>query len=248
MLVREIFAPSANGVDGHIARAAEFAGNRGDVKRLRRFVLQFDVLDARMVARENFRHRVCEIRDVAGAEVAFHDRQLAVRLGDDEVARQDGFAVLLRGRNVNQLHRLGDFHARRHEDKRAVGEKRLIQRGKSVVRRVRVFAEVLFDERGIFCQRGGKVFNPHAAGHRLDAGKFRGEKPVHEHEPVAGQFGEGGFVQQFRFRAVDHGFARERERQLRDGRDVGEPPVLVAQFWKAEIGKTRDAGFAQGGS
>ena len=211
MLLRESFAPSAKEWTRHVARAAKFAGDRRDVKRVRRLVLQLDVFDRGVVARENFRHGVGEIRDVAGADVAFHDRQLAVRLGDDEVARQDRFAGLLRGRNVNQLHRLGDFDAVRHEDKRAVGEKRLVQRGEGVVRRVRVFAEMLFDERGILRQRGGQTFNPHAAGNRLDAGKFRREKSVHEHEPVAGQVGEDGFVERFGFRAVDRDFAARAE-------------------------------------
>ena len=121
-------------MDGHVARAAKFARNRRDVKRVRRLVLQFDVFDFGVVARENFRHRVREIRDVAGADVTFHDRQFAVRLGDDEIARQNRFAGIFRGRNVNQLHRLGDFNALRNKNKCAVGEKRLVQRGESVVR------------------------------------------------------------------------------------------------------------------
>src|SRR5258708_26977824 len=71
-------------MDGHVARAAKFARDRRDMKRVRRFVLQLDVFDGGVVARENFRPRIREIRDIAGADVTFHARQLAVRLGDDE--------------------------------------------------------------------------------------------------------------------------------------------------------------------
>jgi len=81
---------------------------------------------------DNFRHRVREIRGAGGADVAFHDRQPAVRLRNDEVARQDCFAVVFRGRNVNQLHRLGDRDVLGHEDERAVGKGRLVQRGERV--------------------------------------------------------------------------------------------------------------------
>ena len=103
---------------------------------------------------------------------------------------------------------------------------------------------MLLDQRGIFRQRGGKIFNPHAASHRPEAGKFRGEKAVHKHKAVAGQFCEHRRVQRPRFRAVNRGFLRERKRQLRDGRDVGETPVLIAQVREARRRKAGEAGLA----
>ena len=82
-------------MDAHIARAAKFARDRRDVIGIHRLVLKLDVLDHGVVAGNDFRHRVREIGDVAGADVAFDDCQLAVGAGDDEVARQNGFALLL---------------------------------------------------------------------------------------------------------------------------------------------------------
>ncbi len=232
-------------MDGHVARTAKFARNRRDVKRVCGLVLKFDVFDFGVVARENFRHGIREIRGVAGADVAFHDRQLAVRLGDDEVARQNRFAALLRRRNVNELHQFSHFDAGRDKNKRAVGKERLVQRGERVVRRVRVFAEMFFDEPGILRQRGGQVFNFHAAGHRLDAGKFRREKPVHEHHAMPGQPGENGFLESRAFSAISRDFAREVKRQFRNRRDIREAPVLVVQRRETLFGKAGDARLAQ---
>ena len=198
-------------MDGNIARATKFACNRRDMKSARRFILQFDVFNLGVVARKNFRHGVCKVGHVAGAEVTFYDRQFAVRFRNHKIARQNGFAILFRGRNINELNRLGDFHALRHKDERAVGKKSLIQRGESIVRRVRVFAEMLFDERGIFRECGREIFNAHTAGNRFDAGKFRAEKSVHEHEPMAGQFGKGRFINQFALRAIHRSFLRQLE-------------------------------------
>ena len=79
----------------------------------------------------------------------------------------------------------------------------------------------------------------------LNAGKFRREKSVHEHEPVPGQPGEGGFVNHLAFRAVDGGFAREMKRQFHNRRDVCETPVLVMQRGETLIGKAGDPSLAQ---
>src|SRR5262245_44271944 len=45
--------------------------------------------------------------------------------------------------------------------------------------------------------------------------------------------------------AASGGFEDGFERQLGDGCDVGEAPVLVLERWETEFGKTRDAGLAQ---
>ena len=69
-----VYVAVVGGADADIARAAKLTRDGRNVIGVRRLVLQFDVLDARIVARENFRHRVREIRHVAGADVTFHDR------------------------------------------------------------------------------------------------------------------------------------------------------------------------------
>jgi hypothetical protein len=149
-------------------------------------------------------------------------------------------------RNVNQLDGFGDFDAGGDGNERAISKKGLVERGEGIVRSPGVFAEVLFDENGILHQRGGKAFNPCAAGNRLEARKFLRKKSVHKNEAIAGQFGKHGFVQNFAFHAVDGGCAGGLKRQTGNGRDVGEPPVFVAQGGKTEFGEARDAGVAQG--
>ncbi len=222
------FCAKREGMNGHIARAAKFAGDGRDVKCRCRFVLKLDVFDTGIFTRKNFRHGICKISNVARANVTFDDGQLAVRFGDDEIARQNHLAGIFCGRNINQLHRLGDFDTFWHKDKRAVGEECLIQRGERVARRVRVFAEMPFDEGRILRERGGKIFNPRTAGNGLDAGKFRAEKSVHEHETMAGQFGERRVIQHLGFRAVHGNFFCQLEIQFLNRRNIGEAPVLVA--------------------
>ena len=66
-VVARQFCAEREGMDAHVAGAAEFAGDGRDVKGVRRLVLKFHVLDRGVVAGDNFRDGVGEIRRVAGA-------------------------------------------------------------------------------------------------------------------------------------------------------------------------------------
>lgn len=198
-----------------------------------------------MVARDDFRDGIREIRRLAGADVTFDHRQPAVRFSDDQVAGVNGFAFLLRGGNVNELHGLRDRNSGRHVNERAVREKRLIQRGEGVVTRQRVLAQMFFNQRGTPQERGGKIFYVHAAGNRLEPREPGREKSVHENQPVAGELREDSLVQRFAFRAVDHDFTRGFERQRGDRGDVGEAPVLVFERGEALLEETRHSHRAQ---
>ena len=58
-------------MDVHIAGAAKFAGNGRHVKCVQRLVLEFHVLQRRVVAGDNFRDGIGEIRGVVGATDSF---------------------------------------------------------------------------------------------------------------------------------------------------------------------------------
>ena len=232
------------GMHAGMAGAAEFTGNGRHVKRVQRFILQFDMLNHRVVAGHNFRDRVGEVRHVGRAQIAFHHRQLGVRLGNDQIARQDHLTILLGGGDVNQFHGFGDFLALRHKDKRAVGEECLVQRRKGVAGRLGILAQMLLNERGVRGDGGGQIFNPHAAGHGLDAGKLGAKIAVHKHQAMARHFGKNGFFEDFGFRAVHHHGIGHLEFQFRNGRHIGVAPVFIAQRRKAELGKPGDARLA----
>ena len=96
------------GMDAHVARAAKLAGNGRQMKRGAGFVLKFHVLQRGVVAGDNFRDGVGEIRRIVRRKVTFDDRRLAVRPGDDEVARLDRVAAVFGGGNENELDGFGD--------------------------------------------------------------------------------------------------------------------------------------------
>ena len=234
------------GMHAGVAGATEFTGNGRHVKRVQRLILQFDVLDHRVITGHNFRDRVGEVRHVGRTQIAFHHRQLGVRLGNDQIARQNYLAVFAGGGNINQFHRFGDFLALRHKDKRAVREERLVESGKGVAGRLGILAQMLFNQRGIRGNGRGQIFNPHAAGHRLDAGELRAKITVHKHQAMARQLGKNGFFQGLGFRAVHGHGSGHLEGELGNGRHVRIAPVLVAQGGKAELGKPGDARLADG--
>ena len=67
----------------HVAAAAKFARDGGDMKRARRFVLQFHVFHRGVFARKNFRDRIGEIGGGARVQITFHHRQFAVGPRDE---------------------------------------------------------------------------------------------------------------------------------------------------------------------
>jgi len=245
-IIARKFCAEREGMDVHIAGAAKFTGDGRHVKGVGRFVLQFDVLDGRIVTRDNFRDSIGKRRHIACAQIALDDRRLAVRPGDDEIAWLAGLAVLFGRRDINQLDGIGDFNAGGNGNERAVREEGLVERGKSVVRRQGVLAEILFDEGGIPGQCGGKAFHARAVGNLFDARKFWDKKSVHKHETAAGQCGKRSFAQRFAFNAIDGGGTGGLKGQTGDGRDVGETPVLITERGKTEFRKGRDGSAAQG--
>ena len=84
------FRTEGERMDVDVARAAEFAVDRGDMKRRRRLILKFQMLDERLVAGEDFRDRVGEIRRIRRGDVAFHNGHAAVGPGHNQVARRHG--------------------------------------------------------------------------------------------------------------------------------------------------------------
>lgn len=122
-------------------------------------------------------------------------------------------------------------------------KKSLIQRGESVVRRVRIFSEMFFYERRILGQRGREIFNARTAADGLDVGKLGAEKSIHKHQPMAGQLVKNRFRNQLGLGTVDGDLSGERERQLRDGRDIREAPVFIAQLRETHFRETGDACF-----
>jgi hypothetical protein len=126
-------------------------------------------------------------------KVAFDDRRLAVRFGNDEIARLNRLAVLLRGGNENELDGFGDGNSGRHVNEPAVEEERLVQRGKGVVIRQRATTELFFDEHRIRHQRRRQIrhFYP---GRQSALGRERRRViSIHKNEPRAGQMGENIF-------------------------------------------------------
>ena len=148
-------------MDFYVARAAKFSGNGRQMKCVGGFVLKFHMLQRGVVTGGDFRDGIGEIRGVVRGKITLDDRRPAVRLGDDEIARLNRLAALLRGGNENELDGFGDGNSGRHVNKPAVVEKRLIQRGKGVVVCQRALAELFFDEHRIRHHRRRQVRHFH---------------------------------------------------------------------------------------
>ncbi len=84
------------GMDVHVAGAAELAGDGRQMKRVRRLILEFHVLQRRVVAGDNFRDGIGEISGLVRGQIAFDDRRLAAGPGNDQVARLNRVAAVFR--------------------------------------------------------------------------------------------------------------------------------------------------------
>lgn len=132
-------------------------------------------------------------------------------------------------------------------NKTAVQEVGLIERRESILRRLRVPAQMLFHERGLRGQRRRQTAHLDPVRKVAHHRELRRELPIHKHEPGARQSGENQPRELVRAEAVRN-LERRFERKFGDRCDVGEPPVLVFERGQPQFLKSGEPGLAQGRS
>ena len=238
--------PERDRVGDDVAGAAELRRDRGDVKRPLALILQLQVLDDGVLPGDQLGDGVGYVTRVAEADETLDHRDLTTLLGDDEIAQMGGGAVVFRGGNVEKLDRLRHGLARRHVNERAVLEECCVQRGEGIRIGASVAKKVFFDERCVARQRGRKAHHFHSFREFGRGRKLRREVAVHENEFNARKSGKGKMAKRLGRDAVLRQLEHGLERQLGDGRDVGEAPVLVLQRREAEFDEVRNASLTRG--
>ena len=150
----------------HPAATTELTVHGGDVKGLAALVLKLDVLDERLVARDQLGDGVREIGRVHRPDIAFDDGQLALVFRDDQVARVARGPGFFGRRDKYQLNRLDHDHAGRRVNEGAVEEKCRVERRKRAVFHAHVTPQVPFEQRRIGSHRCGQAASLHAVGQR----------------------------------------------------------------------------------
>ena len=149
------------------------------MKRLAAVALYPDVVDMRTIAERDLGYGIGEIGLRLQRDVVLDDRHRAARFGNQQATRVACSALLRR--DEQQMHRRGSRHVARHDDQRAVVQKRGIERGEHAVAEFHMTAQVQVDRRCVRGPRGRQVRN-HDAAVPGDAGEFRRVDTVDEHE------------------------------------------------------------------
>ena len=228
-------------MDVHVTRAAELTVDRRDMKRRRRLILKFQMLDESMVTRENFRHCIREIRGIRRRDVTFHNRHAAVRAGHDQIARRHRRPGLMGRADVNKLDRRPEIRALRHLHKCAVEKKAWFKAVNALsdegVQRPRYFSASAGSEAKA-AARLPTFIHRREIFRRSKVSANNGRSRIRAACTASCRKGE--FFQRPGFRAIDRGCLKHRvKRQLRERRDVREAPVFMVQRQEAQLRRTR---------
>ena len=180
---------------------------------------------------------VGEVRRSVVAKVAFDDRDLAVLLRDDKVARMSD-ARFAAGRDEQQMDRLLDDDATGHEDEGAVAEEGGVESSEGGFVEASEAAEVSLDQVWPLGQSAGQ--RQHEDARRQCAGERDRTTAIDDDDALARALDVAAAED-----AADVLGTRPMERNARQRRDVGEAPVLVVGRRKAKFGEALDGRVPQ---
>src|SRR5207302_9214601 len=109
-VIARYLGAGGDGVRNEIRGAAQGGMESGHMKRGEALLLEFAVLDYRIVAQDKFGDRIGEVDALLQANVALDQRQLASFLGDDEVSGERCSALAAASGDKQQMNR--SFHRR----------------------------------------------------------------------------------------------------------------------------------------
>ena len=143
---------------------------------------------------------------------------------------------IVRGRDKQQVD--GLLHERASGDVyiRSVFRESSVQRTEGIAADIKVAAEVRFNRCGIAGNLRGETVDLHPIGQFAQQRELARKAPVHKHE-LAGN-ARNPVRLQFLLGQLGAAVPREPEGSLRDGGDVGEPPVFVVSGWETRLRKS----------
>src|SRR5450759_3357481 len=219
-----------------IGASSMLDAQRGDVESLLVLALDHVMRKHSVVAGDQLRDRVAEHRAAVERHIVLDERSLAVFLGHNEVARMAHRWSVFRSRSKQQAD--GLLHERASGDvyTRSVFRKGRVQRTEGITADIKVAAEVRFNRSGIAGNLRGETADLHPIRQFAQQRQLPRKAPVHEHQ-LRGN-ARNPVRLQFLLRRPGAAVPREPEGSLRDGRDVGEPPVFVVSGWEPDFAKT----------
>ena len=238
-------AAERHGVRAEVAAALLLDLQRLEVERLLALALDLVMVQVGVFAKDDFCHRVGEIRAV-GADVALHDGRLGVAVADDQRTRMARNWLAVRVPDVNQVQRLAQNGSARQIEEQAVAQEGGIEGHERGVVVVGILSQVRRHQFAVPLQGRSQAAQHDARRQPGRLGKTRHILAVDQHGTRARPD-----PRQRRLHALDGQVGqalrvRRHKRRLGERGQRREAPLLVARSRQAQCCEALDRGRAQG--